>query len=186
VSASWTSILKRHAGRHLFEVRSRIKGAESTIGFVVDFSPDLILFQVLNTDVFLLNGYTVIRSEDVKQYRAFDKSQFWQARAVRRFGLNPVRPPGISLSSLPDLLKSIGNRYPLITVHPQRKNPEVCYIGSLLSLARSTFTINDLDSDAEWSGPRRFRYSDVTRVDFGGGYEKALAATAPSRARRKK
>jgi hypothetical protein len=186
MSASWTSILRRHVGRHIFEVRTRIKGTGETIGFVVDFSADLILFHVLDTDVFELNGYSVIHAADVKKYRAFNRSEFWLARAVRRFGLTPVHPSGISLSSLPDLLKSTAERFPLITIHMPKRNPDVCYIGDLLSLDKTTFTIDDLDSRANWTGPRRFRYDDVTRVDFGGGYEKALAATAPMRRRRKK
>src|SRR5262245_52787380 len=99
MSTSWLSIVKRHKGRHLFEVRSRIKGAGRTMGFVVDFSDNLILFHVLNTDAFQLNGYTVIRTEDVKDYRAFDKAEFWQNRAVRRFRLKPVHPVGILLGS---------------------------------------------------------------------------------------
>jgi hypothetical protein len=186
MNASWPSILKRHSGRHLFEVRSRIKGASRTIGFVVDYSEDWILFHVLNTDVFELNGYSVIRCGDVKDYRAFDKSWLWQNRAVHQFKLNPSRPPGILLNSLPALLESIGKRYALITIHPEKVKPDVCYIGPLLSMAKATFTIDDLDQNAEWSGPRRLKFSDVTRVDFGGGYEAALAATAPKRPKRGK
>jgi hypothetical protein len=166
-------------------VRSRIKGVGRTTGFVVDFSRDLILFHVLDTDAFQLNGYTVIRSEDVKDYRAFDKAKFWQNRAVRRLKLKPASPVGILLTSVPELLQSIGSRYPLISFHPERKQPNVCYIGPLLSMNKTTFTIDDLDSNAEWSGPRRLKFSDVTRIDFGDGYQNALAATAPKRPKRK-
>ena len=155
------------------------------MGFVVDFSDNLILFHVVNMDAFQLNGYTVIRIENVKEYRAFDKAEFWQNRAVRRFRLKPVRPVGILLSSFPELLGSISKRYPLITLHPEKTKPSLCYIGPLLSMAKATVTIDDLDCNAEWSGPRHLKFSDITRVDFGGGYEKALAATAPKRPKRK-
>ena len=149
------------------------------MGFVVGFSEDLLLFHALNPDTFRLNGYIVLRLEDVKEYRAFDKPEFWRNRAVRGFGLKPVRPVGISLSSLPDLLESIAKRFPLITFHTERTKPDVCYIGSLLAKAEATFTIEDLDCNAEWTGPRRLKFRDITRIDFGGGYEEALAATAP-------
>jgi hypothetical protein len=52
-------------------------------------------------------------------------------------------------------------------------------------MAKAAVTIDDLDCNAEWSGPRQLKFSDITRVDFGGGYEKALAATAPKRPERK-
>jgi hypothetical protein len=183
--ASWASTLKQHCGRHLFEMESRIKRAGWTMGFVVDYSDSLILFHVLERDTFRLNGYRVIRSEDVRNYRVFDKRKHWLNRAVRSFELAPVRPTGISLSSLPQLLLSIAKQNPLITIHPERKKPDVCYIGPLLSITEATFTIDDLDCNAEWSGPRRIKFSDATRIDFGGGCEKALAATAPKPPKRK-
>jgi len=155
------------------------------MGFVVGFSDDLILFHVLGTDTFRLNGYTAIRTEDVKDYRDFNKDKFWQNRAARHFKISPVRPVGISLSSVPALLASISKRYPLITIHPERTRPGICYIGPLLSMTEATFTIDNLNCNAEWTGPRRLKFSDVTRVDFGGGYEEALAFTAPKRRKRK-
>lgn len=186
MSASWSSILKRHHGSHLFEVRSAIKGAGRTMGFIVGFSDDLIILNVLDIDTFRLNGYTAIRTEDLKDYRDFNKDKFWQNRAARLLKLSPVRPAGISLTSIPELLASIAKRYSLITIHPERTKPGVCYIGPLLAITDLTFTIDDLDCNAEWTGPRRLKFSEVTRVDFGGGYEEALALTAPKRRKRKR
>src|SRR6266576_4180232 len=100
MSTYWRSILRQHYGTHLFEVRSAIKGAGRTMGFVVGFSDDLILFHVLDTDTFILNGYTAIRTEDVKDYRDFNKDEFWQNRAARYFKISPVPPVGISLTSV--------------------------------------------------------------------------------------
>ena len=185
MSASLRSILKRHDSKHLFEVRSAIKGAGRTMGFVVGSSDDLILFHVLGTDTFRLNGYSAIRTDDVRDYRDFNKNDYWQNRVARHFKISPVRPAGISLTSIPELLASISKRYPLVTIHPERTKPGICYIGTLLFMNKATFTIDDLDSDAEWSGTRRLKFSDVTRVDFGGGYEQALALTAPKRPKRK-
>jgi len=129
-------------------------------------------------DTFTLNGYSVLQNKDVRHYRVFNKREFWQNRAVRHFKLTPLRPAGISLASVPLLIGSIGERSPLITIHPERKKPDICYIGLLLSMSPKMFIIDELDQNAEWSGPRRLKFSDVTRVDFGGGYEEALAATA--------
>jgi hypothetical protein len=181
MSASWSSILKRHSGRHLIQVRSRIKGAGRTTGFVVGFSDELVLFHVVDMDTFRLNGYSAIRNEDAKDYRIFDKSDFWQHRAVHRFKLAAICPKGILLGSIPELLSSVASRFPLATFHPERKKPDVCYIGVLMSMTATTFTIDDLDCNAEWTGPRRLKFDDITRVDFGGGYEQALSATAPKR-----
>ena len=177
------SVLSKHQMRHLFQIKRDLKDVRSTMGFVVDFSDSLILFHVLDMDTFRLNGYMVIREEDVSEYRFFAKPEHWQCRAVRHFRLRPARPAGISVASLPELLTSVARHYPLITLHPEKKNPDVCYIGPLVAMTERTFTITDLNCNAEWTGPRRMRFSDVTRIDFGGGYESALAATAPKRRR---
>ena len=186
MSASLHSILKESKPGHLCQVKRRIKNVGSTTGFVVDFSHSLILFHTLDMDTFRLNGYTVLRGEDISQYRFFTKPEYWQLRAVRHFRLSPIRPAGISVSSFPELLTSVAGHYPLITCHPEKKKPDVCYIGTLVSMTEHTFTIEDLDSNGEWSGARRMKFSDVTKIDFGGGYEEALAATALKRAKTRK
>lgn len=180
MSASLQSIIKKAKPGHLFEVKTRFDDLTTT-GFAVASSDSLILFHRLDTDTFRLNGYTVLRQKDIRLYRVFDTVESWQFRAVSHFHLKPVRPTGISVASLPALVKSVSLRYPLLTFHPERKDPDVCYIGPLVSMTERTFTIEDLDSNGEWSGPRRMKFSDVTRVDFGDGYAGALAATAPER-----
>ena len=186
MSASLHSSLKRSKTEHLFQVKRRLKNVGSTTGFIVAFSESLILFHTLDMDTFRLNGYTALREEDISQYRFFTKADYWQFRAVRHFHLKPIRPAGISVSSVPELLKSVAKRYPLMTFHPEKKKPDVCYIGPLVSMAEHTFTIDDLDCNGEWSGPRRMKFSEVTRIDFGGGYEQALAVTAPKGPRTRK
>ncbi len=181
MSASFQSIFKKAKIRHLFEINRCPRDVGPTVGFVVDFSDALILFHALDQDSFRLNGYTVIKVEDIGCYRVFGKADNWQFRAVKHFRLRPVRPVGVCVASLPELLRSVAKHYPLITLHPERKEPDVCYIGSLVSMTERTFTFEDLDCNGEWGGPHRMKFSDVTRVDFGGGYEKALAVTAPKR-----
>lgn len=181
MSASFQSVIRKTGMRHLIEVKRHLKNVGRTAGFVVGASDSLVLFHVFDSDCFCLNGYTVIREEDISHHRVFNKSEYWQYRAVRRFRIKAARLPGLSMVSFPELMISIAKRFPLLTVHVEEKKPEVCYIGPLISTTDRTFTIDDLNASAEWTGPRRIRFQDLTRVDFGGGYEKALAATAPKR-----
>ncbi len=101
MNASFHSIFKKAKMRHLFEVKRRLKDSDSTTGFIVDFSDSLVLFHKLDTDTFQLNGYTMIRKEDITKYRVFSKAEYWQVRAVRHFQLKPMRPAGIPVASLP-------------------------------------------------------------------------------------
>jgi len=166
--------------KHLLQVKRSHKNLCKISGFVVDVSESLILLQRCDWDTFQLNGYSVIRNDEVAGYRFFDKKQWWQFRAVQHFKLIPKAPAGISVSSLPTLLESVAKIFPLVTIHQEKINAKVCYIGKLTAMRRKTFTIEDLNCNAEWTGSRRLKFSDVTLVDFGGGYENALAVTAPN------
>jgi len=179
MSESWESILRKHRMKHLFQVKRHPKSLCRISGFVVDISDSLILLQRCDWDTFRLNGYSVIRIDDIESYRCFDKKRWWQFRAVQHFKLKPKAPAGVSVSSLPALLESAAKIFPLLTIHREKNNSEVCYIGKLTEVSRKTFTIEDLNCNAEWTGSRQFKFADVTLVDFGGGYENALAVTAP-------
>ena len=67
----------------LFQIKRRLKDVGSTTGFVAAFSDSLVLIHTLDMDVFRLNGYTVVRDEDISLYRVFNKAEYWQFRAGR-------------------------------------------------------------------------------------------------------
>ena len=174
------SILRKHRMKHLVELEMRPRKLGKLAGFVMHITDDMILLHGLEKDGFRLNGYYVVCQKMVGRYRVFSKPEYWQFRAIEHFRIKPKQPRGISLQSLPILLRSIAENYPLITIHREKIDSEVCFIGRLKNMAGTSFTLEDLDCNAEWSGPRRIKFNDVTRVDFGGGYESALAATAPT------
>ncbi len=182
---SFHKVLRRARPGTLFDVRRRYDKFTIT-GFAVDFSDSLVLFHRLDTDVFCLNGYTVLRHKDVNQVRSFTNDGQWLFRAVRHYRLKPKKPAGISLNTFPDLVKSVARRYPLITLHEEKRDPNVCFIGTLVSVTKRTITIDDLNSSCEWSGLWRQQVSDITRVDFGDGYAEALSVTAPKKPRVRK
>ncbi len=171
-------ILPKSFGQ-LIEIRRRHKGVKNICGFVVDFTPAIVLFQQLDMDTFRLNGYVAILAADVKAFRVFDRPAYWRYRAVKQLKLKPEPLPSVSISSLSSLLSSVAARFPLLTVYREKIDAEICYIGRLSKLSRATFTLEDLNCNAEWTGPRRIKYADVTSVHFGWGYESALAAVAP-------
>ncbi len=179
------SILKKTKTGSLITMTRRFKNSGSIMGFVVGVSDTLLILHTLDTDAFQLNGYIAVRTEDVSKCRVFDQVDSWWFRAMKHFDLTPIIPVGISIASLHDLIQSVATLYPLITFHPEEKKPDVCFIGPLLSMTERTFTIDDLNSTAQWTGPRRMRFHEVTRVDFGDGYAKALAVVAPKRSRSK-
>ncbi|MDB6053938.1 MAG: hypothetical protein JWN25_1461 [Verrucomicrobiales bacterium] len=147
-------------------------------GFVVDSTEDLILVHFFDSEAFCLTGYDVLRHQDVRSYCFFDDPRYWRFRALRRLKIRPRAPVGISLASMPELLASVARIYPLLSVHQERRERSVTYVGPIVSLGKRIFTIEDSNHYGEWTGRRRMRYDDVTRVCFDGGYLRAAALTA--------
>ncbi len=73
------------------------------------------------------------------------------------------------------MLLSAGRSFPLVTVHREAIDPEVCWIGRILGVERSRVSLLEITPDATWEEkPECFRLSEITRVNFGGDYETAL------------
>lgn len=142
-------------------------------GFVLDYSDTLILLNVLDSN-FYLNGFTVVRDIDVTRVRTYDNKDYFLNRALRLKSIKPKRKPRVDLANWKTLLLSAQKLFPLITIHREAISNEVCYIGKVVSATEKTVTLYDIDPRAEWDRPYRRRLSDLTKVDFGGGYEDAL------------
>jgi hypothetical protein len=150
----------------------------TVFGFVVGSSDELVLLHHFNSEVFCLDGYDVIRQCDISSFCFFDDPRYWRYRALRRLKIRPTPPQGISLLSVQMLLSSVSVQYPLLSAHRETPHRRTTYVGPVVSLAERSFTIEDADYFGRWTGPRRLRYADVTRVCFDGGYLRASAMTA--------
>lgn len=156
-------------------------------GFVLACGETLTLLHILETSTYTLNGYSVIRNDDVGLYSIYDRPDYYfDSRVLRIKGVKPQSQPEIDISSLPALLTSVNKQYPLLTIHREEMNNEECFIGRLVGMTPKTFTLFEIDSCAEWEREHRYRFEDVTRVDFGGGYEEALSMVASEDARKRK
>lgn len=142
-------------------------------GFVLDYSDSLTLLNLLNHD-FYLNGFTVIRNNDITKTRTYDKDDYFLNMALRLKSIKPARKPKIDLTDWASVLQTAQKRFPLITIHREAISNKVCYIGKLISVTEKTFSLYDIDPDANWDRPYRRKLADLTKVDFGGGYEDAL------------
>jgi hypothetical protein len=142
-------------------------------GFVLNYSESLTLVNVLDSN-FYLNGFSVIRNSDVSEYRAYDKEDYFLNQALRLKSIKPARKPRVDLSDWASVLRTAQKMFPLLTISRESISRDVCYIGKLVSMTNKTFTLYDIDPDANWDRAYRRRFVDLTKVDFGGGYEDAL------------
>ena len=154
------------------------------IGFALEWADELTLLQVVNADRMEPNGYCVIRNNDVRRWEPLGPETF-MGRALRLKGIAPVFLDSLSLQSWPNLLEAAGRSFPLITLRREVMNPNVCYIGRVQSMTEKVVALKEIDPDARWEGIRRYRFRDLTKVDFGGGYEAALMLVAVEKKRRR-
>ena len=141
-------------------------------GVVVGIGAEWILLHTVNTDIVCFNGYTALRIEDVKTVKV---SALFLSLALALRGEQPAPSPNVSLASLPELLVSADAHFPLLTLHPERLYPDECFIGRVAQLTEKAVQLRELDVHATWRKRlHRHRLKDITRVDFGGGYENAL------------
>ncbi|MBE0543194.1 MAG: hypothetical protein IH623_17760 [Verrucomicrobia bacterium] len=176
MASSFQRDLKK-LSRHLVQIH-RPAGMPTVFGFVVGSSDELVLLHSFNSEVFCLDGYDVIRQCDIRSFCFFDDPRYWRYRAIRRLKIRPTPPRDVRLVSVQDLLSSISARYPLLSAHRETPRRHTTYVGPVISMAERSFTIEDADYFGQWTGPRRLRYADVTRVCFDGGFLRASAMTA--------
>jgi hypothetical protein len=53
-------------------------------------------------------------------------------------------------------------------------------------MAEKIVTLKKIDPDARWGDTKRYRFRDLTKVDFGGGYEEALMLVAAGNKRKRR
>jgi hypothetical protein len=145
-----------------------------THGYVLDIGPEFFLLALIDENI-KFNGFECHRISDVKRLKLPDPYEHFIVAALRKTGQRIDTKPDINLSSLSALLESANALFPLITIHQERAKPDECFIGKVLDISEKTLLLHPIDPGAVWhKKPYRFRLAEITRVDFGGGYEEAL------------
>ena len=164
----------------LVEIRRDELDPRPVRGFAVGASPALILLHLLS-DRLDLDGYAAFPIRDVTNLESMFFNREFYLKALELKGCHPVVPVGVDLSNLPTLLRSIEQRYPLVVIHRERVVPEECEIGRIKVTSESSYALRWITPAAVWAdNDKTYRYADITRVGFDGGYEKTLALVAAS------
>ncbi len=111
---------------------------------------------------------------DVRDLAIAPHASFVQA-ALRRRGERLRKTPRVRLDNIDTILLSANRAFPLVTIHRERVDPHVCWIGRVLGIANGRVSILEIGADARWdTEPSEYRLSEITRVNFGNDYENAL------------
>jgi hypothetical protein len=96
-------------------------------GYVLDVGTQLFLLALVS-DVYGFNGFECFRINDVRDLRPDPYALFAEA-ALKKRGERRPKKLRVSVANIEDLLLSAGKAFPLVTIHREQVDPEVCWIG---------------------------------------------------------
>jgi hypothetical protein len=142
-------------------------------GYVLDVGPKFFLL-ALQSDQMRFDGFSCFRVADVRNlsrdpYAAFEEAAFKKLR-------EPIpKKPRVSVASIEELLLSAKRLFPLLTIHREKVDPDVCWIGKVEGMRQRQVALLEIGPDAKWDRkPNSYKMSEITSVEFGGEYERAL------------
>lgn len=165
-------------GKLLCRVRRWIPDADRVEGFVVGIGKEWVALHRLSDRV-TFDGWILIRVKDIQAVTIYPEENGFEIKALKARDEWPPRAPELDLDGTLGVITSASEMTPMISVHREFERPDSCWIGSVVSLDQARLRLLEVDVTAVWARkPRAFDPDDITRLDFGGGYEEALRLVA--------
>jgi hypothetical protein len=142
-------------------------------GYVLDVGPEFFLLALVDDRIWF-DGFECFRIADVSRLRVDPYEQFLK-HALKKRGERWRGKPRVSLKNVHDLLLTAGRAFPLVTVHREEIDPDVCFVGRVLEVTPEVVRLLEIRPAAVWeTKPEEYRLKEITHVNFGGDYEDAL------------
>jgi hypothetical protein len=143
-------------------------------GYVLDIGPRWFLLALVG-DGIRFNGFQCFRLSDVRKLHVPHPYASFAEAALKKRGECLPKKPRISVASVEELLLSASREFPLVTIHREKVDADVCEIGRVVQVTDGRVSLLEINPDATWEAePNTYRLRDITRIDFGGEYEEAL------------
>ena len=180
-----TRLERAQAQGALVGIRRWIPDADPVEGFVVGQSRGWVLLHRLS-DRIALDGWINVRVQDIQAVTIYPTEDCFEIAAVKARGLWPPAPPASTApENIGEVLAQARTHSTVITVYREFERPDVAWCGAVRDVSPDTLSLLEVNVAGGWGRrPRRFDLEDITRVDFGGGYEEALQLVAGSPPRR--
>jgi hypothetical protein len=142
-------------------------------GYILDVGPRFFLLALVSDRIWF-DGFECFRVGDVRGFKPHPRAVFVEAALKQRHERRP-KAPRVDMANIAGLLLSAARAFPLVAIHRERINPDVCHIGSVVRVDRGSVLLLEINPDATWDQkPTEYRLNEITRVNFGGDYENAL------------
>lgn len=147
---------------------------EATVrGYVLAIGPRFFLLALVSDRIWF-DGFECFRIADVKDLKPDPYTKFAEAVLKKRREKRPMKAR-LDVSSIGKLLLSASRAFPLVTIHREQIDPDVCWIGRIQRVNLESVWLLEIGPDATWDKvPTEYRLKEITQVNFGGDYENAL------------
>lgn len=146
----------------------------STSGYILERGPQFFLLALVESNL-RFDGFNCIRYRDVRKLRVPATHAAFVESALRLREEHIPQMPKVNLRSTSELLATAGRAFPIVTIHRENVNPDVCHIGRVNAVDENRVELLEIGPDAVWDPqPLSYRTREITRIDFGGSYEDAL------------
>jgi hypothetical protein len=144
-------------------------------GYVLDVGPKFFLLAHV-CDRIRFDGFECLRASDVRRIELPTPAMRNFVETTLRKRREQIRKkPRIDLASVESILKSASRIFPLVTIHRENADPDVCWVGRVRRMDRGRVSLLEINPDATWDEEvTEHRAAGITRIDFDGDYEKAL------------
>ncbi|WP_068201991.1 hypothetical protein [Isoptericola dokdonensis] len=164
--------------RLMVGVRRWIRRADRVEGFVVGIGARWVALAEVDGSV-RFDGWTLLRLEDIQAVTVDPDPDSFTVKALRARSEWPPPSTDVELDDFRSAVATSAAMAPMTSIFVELDRPDICYIGAVVSVDADTLRLLEVDQQAQWHRKvRPIDASDVTRIDFGGAYEEALALVA--------
>ncbi|MER7281001.1 hypothetical protein ABT369_41860 [Dactylosporangium sp. NPDC000244] len=149
-------------------------------GYVGAVAETWAALHVLDDNIYL-DGFAAVRLDDVTSLERRGGPEAFAARSLALDDSWPPPPPpaDVDLTSVRRILITAAQRYRVVSIYIERDDPDVVFVGRVAGFNDKTLMLLELTAKAEWlKEPSAWRLDEITRIDFGGEYERKLLRVA--------
>ena len=160
------------------KVLRAMKGVGLIEGYVVGVGKKWAL--LANVPSHRLDGYLAFRLRDVERIQPLRSHDFYRALATAT-GAWPPAAPGlpIDLDTTRGLIETVHTAGTIINLQIEYQDPDVAFLGVPAQLGARSAMMYEVSPQAVWDGTlSRWRYRDVSRIEFSSAYENDLLSIA--------